>query len=163
MELKPTTFLLRCTRYARNTWASYQSDQKQVPWFLTSKWNPLLQMGVQVSKGSLMLIKIPNVSQESESLQFISVLLISSTSSLRPDYAEETHCRLVSEKCTVWRWGGGGSGRGGHAAGRSSEGKNNKDNDHGHKFCCRHIKLSTHSLGRVSAGLEMKTFNPTVA
>lgn len=49
------------------------------------------------------------------------------------------------------------------AVGRSSEGKNNKDGDHGRKLCRRHIKLSTHSLGRVSAGLEMKTFNPTVA
>lgn len=50
-----------------------------------------------------------------------------------------------------------------HVVMRGSEGKNNKDNDHGHKFCCRHIKLSTHSLGRVSAGLGMKTLNPIMA
>lgn len=41
--------------------------------------------------------------------------------------------------------------------------KNNKDNDPGRKLRRRHINLSTQPLGRVSAGLGMKTLNPSVA
>ena len=44
----------------------------------------------------------------------------------------------------------------------SSEGRNNNDNDHGYKFSCTRIKLSTRSLVGVSVFLR-ENINPILA
>lgn len=126
--------------------------------FITSKWNPLPQMR------ALMLIKIPNVSQGPWSL--ISAHLLSSChltyqTGTRIHRSKPGEHRATGRRVRNAQVGDEVGGR--YAVMRSSEGKNNKDNDRGRKSCCRHIKLSTHFLGRVSAGLGMKTLNPTMA
>lgn len=149
--------------FTSNTWAWHQSNQKQPnSSFVTSKWNPLLQMRGSSVKGSL---KNPKCQPRalvtlvlwhfcSSSIILLAKLLV---------WHQNTSKKIWEHQATnqeaVRRWGG----RQACGTMRSSEGKNNKDNDHRRKLCCRHIKLSTHSLGRVSAGLGMKTLNPTVA
>lgn len=100
-----------------------------------------------------MLIKIPNVSQEPRSLYFCSISAhplpscqLTYRTGARIHQSQSANIKLVRNV----QFRGAVGGR--YVVMRNSEGKNNKDDDRGRKLCCRHIKLSTHSSGRASAG-----------
>lgn len=146
--------------FTSNTWVWHQSNQQQPNssvYYVKVKPIPPDER-FECQKVTFMLIKILNVSQGPGAQNLLSSCHLNYQSGTRIQQEKnlETWSYKSAHSLEV-RWDQACSLM------RSSEGKNNKDNDQSHKLCCGHIKLSTHSLGQVSAGLGMKTLNPTKA
>lgn len=149
--------------FTSNTWAWHQSNQKQP----NSSVHYVKVKPTPPDEGFKCQRVTQNPKCQPRALVTLVLWHFCSSSLILPAkllvWHQNTSKKICEHQATnqeaVRRWGGR------QACGimRSSEGKNNKDNDHRRKLCCRHIKLSTHSLGRVSAGLGMKALNPTVA
>ena len=120
-----------------------QIEHNPTPGFITSNRNPLRQMRVQVLKGQSYANSNPKCQMSAKAPGHWS------------SYAGISACPLsschlsVNRKIQVFE-----DNR------TSSDGKNNKDNDRGHKSCRRHIKLSAHSPFECQLVWEWKHLTP---